>query len=282
MKAFLLGRGLVSTMVRDIHCLSIDVISLVSNTWLSAFLYLQCNPKTFFMSALWKRIKHSYALKFDTEAAKRFWNISDSDCIVSIGERAPALQQLGKESSHCSGGLSAHLCPKLVHLPFLVSFSSSSSSPWLSCRLTNVHHLSTLEKRSPKLALYTSSSPSLFILSFTPPLIPACWQDNAHGFIGHLQKLPHAALSSTSQIQAPQYQIQIQLLLLLMPTKIVPNPKGVNQLRTLSHLCFGFILKPQCFLFPPSSYQQFSPICRLSPISSHFLRHLTSSPLFPL
>ena len=30
-------------------------------------------------------------------------------------------------------------------------------------------------------------------------------------------------------------QIQIQLLLLLMPTKIVPTPKGVNQLRTLSH-----------------------------------------------
>ena len=131
MKAFLLGRGvvLVSTiMVRDIHCLSIDVISLVSNTWLSAFLYLQCNPKTFFMSALWKRIKHSYVLKFDTEAAKRFQKISDSDCIVSIGERAPALQQLGKESSHCSGELSAHLCPKLVHLPFLVSFSSSSSA----------------------------------------------------------------------------------------------------------------------------------------------------------
>ena len=110
----------------------------------------------------------------------------------------------------------------------------------------------------------------------TPNSYSYCWQDNAHGFIGHLQKLPHAALSSTSQIQAPQYQIQIQLLLLLMPTEIVPNPKGVNQLRTLSHFCFGFILKPQCFPFPPSSYQQFSPICRLPPISSHFLRHLTS------
>ena len=130
-------------------------------------------PQNLFYVCSLKTDKHRYVLKFDTEAAKRFRNISDSARIVSIGERAPALQQLGKESSHCSGELSAHLCPKLVHLLFLVSFSSSSSSPWLSCRLTNVHHLSTLEKRPPKLALYTSSStpPPLHIL-LSPLLLP--------------------------------------------------------------------------------------------------------------
>ena len=146
--------------------------------------------------------------------------------------------------------------------------------------LTPSPYLKSYSCLHPSLVLTCKCPPPLFLLlqPLTPTHIQARWQDNAHGFIGHLQK------STTSQIQASQYR------------ESDPNPaspsidphkdcshskrcQSIKDFESFQTILFYFFC---CFsslrswsLFPLS--HQFVVSCQFCPI---FCGHLTSS-FFP-
>ena len=137
--------------------------------------------------------------------------------------------------------------------------------------LINVHHFSL-----PLLLLVlTCKCPPLLLLQ---PLTPTPTADKTmHTDSLVISKSPPAP---NLRLHNTENQIQIQLLLLLIPRKIVPTPKGVNQLRTLSRS------KPSDFISSVTSRSrlrcflsglQFVVSCQFCPI---FCGHLTSL-LFP-
>ena len=228
----------------SIHGLGFDVISLLSDARLSAPLYLQCNP--------------SPKTLIEDIINRSTWYGVDVNVLLNSWERYHWCK------SHCNAPIGKGVWPRCCN--------GCLSS------LINVHHFSlpllllVLTCKCPPLLLVPSPPP----LNPTPTRIQACWQDNAHGFIGHLQK------STSSQFEASQYR------------ESDPNPasppfdphkdcshskrcQSIKDFESFQTVWFYFFC---CFLIEIALFSLRPPICCLLPILSHFLWPL-DVPLFP-
>lgn len=135
--------------------------------------------------------------------------------------------------------------------------------------------MSTTPPLSLPLLVLTCKCPPLLLLQ---PLTPTPTADKTmHTDSLVISKSPPAP---NLRLHNTENQIQIQLLLLLIPRKIVPTPEGVNQLRTIESfqtVWFHFFC---CFLIEIALFSLRPPIGCLLPILSHFLWPLDVPP-FP-